>query len=191
MILEDKTYTRLELESTVRLQYPDQDSLARYAVSDLKLDKNLFSIVPYIVLLHWVLDMITDAAKKSGVPKITSIVKMGLTPPRKSAAVKILGFTKLGDDIFMNSFTMKLASMINSKNATVPGEYEGLDLASLQRYLTGATPITEVTLAPEKKTKKTTTVKDLEEVAAKIESLVNRVTRLEAQIEAHAELLSK
>jgi hypothetical protein len=130
-------------------------------------------------------------AKKTGTPKISSIVKMGLTPPRKSAAVKILGFTKLGDDIFMNSFSMKLASMINSTNALVPGEYEGLDLANLQRYITGATPIVEVSLAPEKKAKKTTTVKDLEDVTSKIQDLVNRVTRLEAQIEAHAELLAK
>ena len=188
MQLSDKTYTRLELEETIRVQYPSQDLLARYAVNELKLDPALFSIVTYAVLIHWVLDMLTDQSKKSGAPKIASIVKMGLTPPRKSQKVKIMGYTSPNDEVFMQSFLPKLASMINSKNACMPNEYEGLDIDVLKRYING-----EITEQKSEEVivdkKKKTTAKDAE-LDKRIAELAAEVARLRAQVEAHHEILT-
>jgi len=186
MNLENKKYTRKELEEAVRHQYPSLDSLGRYAVASLNLDPKLFSITPYIILLHWVLDMLTVIGKKTGAPNIDSKVTMGLAPPRRGEKVKILGFVDSNDEVFSRNFMMKLASLINTNNAIAPGEYEGIDVSALARLMSGAEPIVEE--LAEKKTKKNT--KEVDELLKTVSSLVERVTALEAKVEAHHELLS-
>jgi hypothetical protein len=181
---QGKVWTRSSLEEYIRTQLGPNKELARYLVDQCNLEDAFFYSTPYIILLHWFLDLIIDTAKKTKNIDIDKICKIGLFSPRKTDndKYKIAGWDPTNYDKnipALDIFTKKLAKFINEKDAIFPTDYEGIDTERLKRYCNGEV-IVDVT--KEKKTKRggDIDIQVIEELKQRISNLEVKLTTLEA-----------
>jgi hypothetical protein len=179
-------WNRLTLEECVRSQLGPNKELGRYLVESCGLEERFFYSTPYIILIHWFLDLVMDTAKKTKNIKIDKVCKIGLFSPRKddNDKYKIAGWdaTKYDNNLtFLDTFIKKLAKYINDKNAMFPTEYEGIDIEKLKRYCNGEVVIENVNKV-KKGPKKATDidVNAFEELKLEVATLKTKLNALES-----------
>lgn len=136
--IDNLPYQRKEMEALLREQLLNKNHIAlrQLALKEpWKLHTDYYLSAPINVLLHWLLDRMIDEAVKKDTIKVVG-EKFGLAPARLNEVYKIKNFDARGNnDEFMLAYTKQLANFITRKLALMPNDNEGINLATLNRFI--------------------------------------------------------